>query len=358
MPFMNRRSFLRSSLGLGALASFSASTAVTVIGQEPSRSALLRLGFLGMTHPHAAGKLKAVLNSKAYDLVGICDDRNSVRRRFADSPASFVSRKQLLGTAEVVAVESDVEDHAADARAALEAGCHVHLEKAPTASMRSFRDLVDLARSRKRLLQMGYMWRYHPAINAALEAARNGWLGMVYRVRATINTDISADQRAALAKFRGGMMFELGAHLIDPVVRLLGRPETVTAHLKQTGTAPDNLADNTLAVFEYPNALATISSATPQHGASAQRSLEIQGTNGTVRISPLEQPVFRISLARAAGPYPSGSQTVPMPPYARYVPELEDLADAIRSGRPLRITPEEDLLVHESLMRACDMEAD
>ena len=47
-----------------------------------------------------------------------------------------------------------------------------------------------------------------------------------------------------------------------------------------------------------------------------------------------------------------------MPAYARYAPELEDLADAIRTNRPLTVTPEEDLLVQETLMRACDMEAD
>ena len=44
-----------------------------------------------------------------------------------------------------------------------------------------------------------------------------------------------------------------------------------------------------------------------------------------------------------------------MPEYKRYVPEFAELAQAIRANQPLSVTPEEDLLVQETLMRACDM---
>ncbi len=44
-----------------------------------------------------------------------------------------------------------------------------------------------------------------------------------------------------------------------------------------------------------------------------------------------------------------------MPAYRRYAPEFEELAKCIRSGKPLSVTPQEDLLVQETLVRACDM---
>ena len=40
---------------------------------------------------------------------------------------------------------------------------------------------------------MGYQWRYHPAMAAAMEAARKGWLGRVYRFRASIDKPIESD---------------------------------------------------------------------------------------------------------------------------------------------------------------------
>ena len=70
---------------------------------------------------------------------------------------------------------------------------------------------------------MGYQWRYHPAMQAAIEAARKGWLGRVYSFRATIDKPIPPQERLELAAFRGGMMFELGCHLIDRAVDLLGK---------------------------------------------------------------------------------------------------------------------------------------
>jgi predicted dehydrogenase len=247
-----------------------------------------------------------------------------------------------------------VQDHARDAKLALSAGKHVHLEKPPADTLDAFRELVTLAREKGVLLQMGYMWRYHPGINTALEAARQGWLGEVHLVRGTINTQLSAQQRAEVARSRGGTLLELGSHLIDVLARLLGRPTNITSILKTHGPFGDHVADNTLAIFEFPKALGVIFSSTLQPHAGRYRSLEILGTQGTAVVNPIEPPGLVIDLARAAGPYQAGINTVPMPQYLRYVPELSDLAVKIREGKQLAISPEEDLLVQETLMRACE----
>lgn len=315
----------------------------------------VRIGFLGASHSHATEKVKLAVNSSDYQIVGICEGDEKVRRRYANLGAKFVSQDQLLSEAEVIAVESAVRDHAKDAKLALEAGKHVHLEKPPADTFSEFQKLVNLAREKKRLLQMGYMWRFHPGINAAIQAARQGWLGHVYMVRGTINTSVDAERRPEWGEFRGGTMFELGSHLVDPVVRLLGRPEKVTPFLKNHGGFKDNLADNTTVIFEYRKALAIISSATLQPGAGNHRFFEIQGTNGVALVKPIEPPGLQIDLAKPAGSYGAGAQNIPMPIYKRYVPEFHELADSIRSGKSLAVTPEEDLLVHETLLRACEM---
>jgi predicted dehydrogenase len=175
----------------------------------------------------------------------------------------------------------------------------------------------------------------------------------VYLVRGTIDTTAGPAQRRDWAQFRGGIFFELGCHLVDPLIRLLGAPRRITPMLQQT--RGDGFADNAVVTFEFERALGVISSAATQPGAQAHRQFEILGTNGHALVKPLEPPTLEIDLANPAGPYQSGKQIVPLPAYQRYAPELADLADAIRTSRPLGVTPEEDLRVHEAFLRACLM---
>ena len=77
----------------------------------------------------------------------------------------------------------------------------------------------------------------------AIEAARKGWLGSVYMVRATIDKPLGREGRDYDAAYSGGMMFDLGSHMIDRVVALLGRPRTSQVGFRHDQNVPDKLAD-------------------------------------------------------------------------------------------------------------------
>jgi predicted dehydrogenase len=345
---MKRRCFVQA-----ALATLSAAAIPTIGFAAPAGARRLRIGFLGASHSHAAGKIKAVQESADWEVIGVCEEDSRLRTEYAKSGIRLLSQGELLGRSQVVAVESQVQDHARDAKLALSAGKHVHVEKPPADTLEGFRELAALAREKNVLLQMGYMWRYHPAFNAALEAARQGWLGQIYLVRGTINTQLPAEQRAQVARFPAGTLLELGSHLIDVLTRLMGRPAKVTSVLKTDGPFADHLADNTLAIFEFPKAMGIISSSTLQPHAGRYRSFEIFGTEGTAVVNPIEPPGLTIDMAKSAGPYRAGLNTVPMPKYVRYLPEFADLAVKIREGKKLAVSPDDELLVQETLMRAC-----
>jgi len=350
--FPTRRSFIKSLLATSAGIAAGQRKVLGQADRNFSTSRRIRIGFLGVAHSHATEKLKVAQENTAFDLIGVHEPDESVRHRFAAANVTFVSQSELLERAEAVVVESAVADHARQARLALEAGKHVHIEKPPTASLAELRALIQLAKERNRLLQVGYMWRFNPGFNVALEAARQGRLGNIYLVRATMNTVVDAAKRPEWSPFPGGAMFEQGCHLIDALVRLMGRPERVTPFLKTHG-GNDTLADNCVAVFEFPRALGIITNATMQPNAFAHRFFEVLGTNGTARLQPIEPPKVQIDLAKAAGPYSAGSQSVELPPYRRYVGEFNELADAIRNGKSLSVTPEQELMVQETLVRAC-----
>jgi hypothetical protein len=92
-------------------------------------------------------------------------------------------------------------------------------------------------------------------------------------------------------------------------------------------------------------------------GAGQYRSLEFYGTEGAAVVQPIEgPPTLCIDLTAAAGPYQAGPQTQSFS-YTRYVDDFVELAAAVRGERHLRITPEQDLLVEETLLRASGMEA-
>ncbi len=344
----SRREFLAAALTIAGAASMP-SRAFAAEG-----SVRIPVGFLGTGYSHFREKHKVITESPIWNLVGLCEEDESVRAK-GPAEAHWLSAKELFAAAEIVIVESAVAHHARDAKRALLAGRRVHVEKPPADSLQGFADLLAIAAERKRLLQVGYMWRYNPGINAALDAARKGWLGDVYLVRATMNTQAGPDQRREWARFRGGAMFDQGCHLIDPLIRLLGKPTKVTPYLKHTAATDDLLADNTVAVFEFPRALGIITSAPLQPNAGPQRFFEILGTNGTAKVQPLEQPALSIDLAKAAGPYPTGRHDVKLPVYRRYVDEFDELASAIREQKALPYSIEVEMNVQEALMRACEM---
>jgi predicted dehydrogenase len=253
MAAVKRRDFVRV-VGLAA------ATAAT--GWSAARK--IRVGLLRTEHPHLRGKLRAMFDSPDYEVVAVCEP-DAATRKLRQSDELFrglrwVSQDELLGDSSIdlVVVECYTCEQLPYGRAAIAANKHLHLEKPPGNELAPFRELVDEARHKGLLFQMGYVWRFHPAIDAALEAARKGWLGDVQMVRTTISTDLEPFDRELVGRYRGGIMFELGGHVIDRVIDLLGRPQRVQSWLRHDTSIHDKLADNTLAVFEYDRALAVI----------------------------------------------------------------------------------------------------
>jgi len=343
---IDRRTFLGAALTLPAAAG------VSIRGAEAGGGRRIRAGMLGVAYSHAAEKIRLLRVSPDYEFVGAWAETEALGVRWAGEGVVLRTRDDRRREVEVVFVESEVARHAADAQEALEAGRHVHLEKPPAMGMAEFDALVALARERKRLLQVGYMWRHNPAFLAVFEAVRRGWLGEVFLVRATVNNTLGGDRRREWAAYPGGVLFELGSHMVDAVTRLMGRPQRVEPFLRTHG-GEDDLRDNNVAVLEFGRALAVVTSATLQPNASAHRALEVFGTRGTAVVRPIEPPVLTLDLAAAAGPYARGMQSVPMPGYSRYVGELEELAGCVREGRALPVSLEEERLVQETLLRVC-----
>lgn len=324
-----------------------------------SQAGRIRVAVVGTGHGHALSKIRALRSMPEYALAGVCRPPGEPEAALGD--VRWLSIEQILADSsiELVAIETaDVDRNLEYAERFIHAGRFVHLDKPPGADLERLRKLLANAAQKNRVVQMGYQWRYHPAMQAAIEAARQGWLGRIYRFRASIDKLIHEEERRHLAKFRGGMMFSEGCHLVDRAVTVLGKPRKVTAFLRHDANHADGLADNTLAILEYDRALAEISMAGFAANGARHRFLEILGENGSVRVQPYTFPSrLTVDLAQPAGPYKAGEQSseVHPPPGLPYTPDFLEMAAIIRRRERPSYSAEHDLMTHETLLRVCNM---
>ncbi len=351
---LDRRTFVAATSAALASAALSNSLA-----EDAPKKTPIKVCQDGTGHAHA-GKLAVFRESPDYEVVGIVESDPALRKT-AESQAAFrdlswMTQEQLLNVAglQAVLVETRVNDSLDVAEACIAAGKHIHLDKPAGQSLPQLRQMLDSAAKQKLLVQMGYMYRYNPGIVLLRDFLRRGWLGEVFEIHAVMSKVVAPADRVRLAaQFPGGMMFELGCHLIDLVVGVLGKPASVTAFAQHASRQEDKLVDNMLAVFSYQRALATVKSSGMEVEGFARRHLVVCGTEGTVEIEPLDDPAARVALSQPRGEYKNGYQEAQFPKYTRYVDDAADMAKIIRGEKESDFSYQHDLAVQETLLRAC-----
>lgn len=302
------------------------------------------------------------------ELVGIVDDRASLTPRFLSEQAAqlfdgvpIITEDELFapGQVDVVLVETTNDDLVAAARQCVAHGLPMHLDKPGCQDACAFRELVEQCRARRLPLQMGYMFRVNPAVQFAIRAVREGWLGDIFRLEADMDHNYgNAAYAAYIASFKGGIMYNLGCHLIDFIVAMLGKPDRVAPVLKPlTGHRPDATL-NALAILEYAHGFAEIRACSTRHIATSGRRLLICGSKGTIEICPIERfdkgIELSLVLTEPAGGYGAGRHTVAFEPLRdRYENQFRQLFSIVRGEtEPDPSLYDHDLAVHEVVLAA------
>ena len=306
--------------------------------------------------------------SEVFDIVGYVDDRE-----FSKSPRfgnDFVKpyeglRKLTLDEAfnmpglQAVTVEVPNNDLVPVALRCMERGLAMHMDKPGGEDLALYKTLLDGCKERNLPFQMGFMFRGNPAFQFCIAAIRNKLIGEVFELEADMNHCYGGEPyQEYIGKFAGGIMYNLGCHLIDFVVSALGRPENVTPFLKSAPGYPASIRNNCMAVLEYPHAIVTLRSCSKDIANTDGRRMKIVGANGSIAFNPLERfdgkPVeLSLNLAAAAGEFPAGKHTLRFPPQAdRYEAQLLELARIIRGEIQNPYSYEHDCLVHEVTLAA------
>lgn len=343
---MNRRHFITAASALAASPSLCAA---------PSR---LGIGQISTAHAHADGKMEAMRGlTDLWQVVGIVEPdagrRAGLEKSKTYSGLPILSESELFATSglKAVTVETRVEDSCATALRCIQASKHVHLDKPGALDHAEFKTMRLEAEQRGLTVQMGYMLRYNPAFELLFLAAREGWLGEITEIDASMGKLAEPSTRKSIGALPGGGMFELGCHVMDAVLTLLGKPVAVQPF--STPTQKDGVKDNQMAVLQYPKATAVIRCNHTDPFGGPRRRFSVSGTGGTFEIVPLESGKINLSLTKPFGSYKKGTQSFQLAvPKGRYTGEFIDFAKVVRGEKKLAWNAAHDIALHETVLKA------
>src|SRR5690606_28449081 len=133
----------------------------------------------------------------------------------------------------VVATSNDV--HYSLAKAALEGGKHIVVEKPFTNTTAEGDELIALAKEKNLLLSVHHNARFHSDFKTVRKVIDSGRLGQVVNYEARFDRFRNFLRPGAWREENlpgSGIHYDLGAHLIDQALQLFGLPDSVFADLR------------------------------------------------------------------------------------------------------------------------------
>lgn len=326
--------------------------------------AKIRMAQYGTKHGHARGKLQAMLNNPQVEVAGVFEPDIDKRKQLQSSENAFKdvyfysNSTEMLNDDSIIAVASEGNNAESldQTEEIVNAGKHVWYDKPAGENWEQWQSVIQTAQEKSLHVQLGYMLRYHSSFKKVCEWARSGFLGDVFSIRAHMSTNISKESRTQKSIHLGGIYFDLGGHVLDQVLWILGRPEKVTSFLRNDGGSLEPFKDNTLTVYEFEKAIAFISISALEPSPVARR-FEVYGTEGSaIIVEPFEPGLsIRLSLQKAKNGYSDGEQIVKIDGESRqrtYELELDAFIATIAGEQPPDRPVSHELLVQETLLRA------
>lgn len=183
-------------------------------------------------------------------LSAVCDSNNDTLRTLGErypQCKTFVSYAEVLRDQSIpaVAIATPAEAHAQAVREALLAGKDVFVEKPLCLSVQEGADLVALAKKHDRILMIGHLLWYHPAVLKLKELIRTGELGRIQYIYSN---------RLNLGKIRReeNILWSFAPHDISVILGLLN--ETPDGVLAQGGNyLHQHIADITISLLSFPS---------------------------------------------------------------------------------------------------------
>jgi predicted dehydrogenase len=277
---------------------------------------LMGLGFIGRVHVNA------------YHAIPLCFPNPAVTASMGALLRSHKGTDGFLQSAGFGLVTTSLEEffsapldlvdlctpnrlHQEEALAAIERGIPVYCEKPMARSFDEARNMAQAADKKGVLTHTAFVLRYLPAIRQIKSLIGAGELGEILNFRAHMFHASYLDRnrpmswRLRMAESGGGAFADLGAHLVDIVIYLLGGVRTVRAEsrtfIKERPVAKGDIRLEKVDVDDWmvsslelhSGAVGQIEVTRMAAGAGEETTLEIFGTKGAVSFQMAQPDAVR-----------------------------------------------------------------
>ena len=278
----------------------------------------------------------ALAGTDGSTLYAVCDNvRDRAESVAAEHAAPSVYddyKKALLDCAvDAVYIATPVSLHVPMALAALNAGKHVLVEKPLGLSNADVADLVAAEKATPLATGCAYYRRFYPGYKMLKDMIANGEFGKIVLVRMAYFAyfDPAADDpkywRVIREKSGGGPISDMGTHMFDLMIGLLGLPEAVQAMTATLDRGWD--VEDSSAMLMRLKGGAPVTASFHWNSKTWTHMFEIVGSEAKV----LWQPYDSGKIVKTVG---RDTTEIDLPPAENvHQPLIEDFVAAVREGR-------------------------
>lgn len=281
--------------------------------QKTIRIGLLGFGSMGKTHAYAVTNLNYFYRDLPFraEIVGVCttsmEKSRAVCEEYGFSLATDREDEFLSSTEiDVIDICTPNNCHFSTLRAAIMAGKHIYCEKPLCISQEQAEEIASLAKQRGngQIHNIVFNNRFLAPILRAKQLVDEGRIGRLlsfsasYLHSSALNTKKKAGWKQNRDVCGGGVLFDLGSHVIDLIYHLCGKFESVCAmtqiayptRVGMDGNTWETNADEAFYMLArlQNGACGTISASKVSVGANDDIFLELSGEKGALRFSLME----------------------------------------------------------------------
>ncbi len=201
----------------------------------PIRIGVIGAGFIGRVHLKQFGQIDGV------ELAGVTDASSALAAAAAREVAADLAALRVFSSADEMIASPDVDAvvvavpnrfHAPLTVAALAAGKHVLVEKPMALNGASAREIYTAARDSGLTVMVAHQMRWLPPVLEAKRMVDAGELGEVYNAKCGMmrrkNIPGWGSWFTRMGESGGGPMIDIGVHVLDMAMWLLGDPKPVS----------------------------------------------------------------------------------------------------------------------------------
>ena len=282
---------------------------------------------------------------------GRAEAREEIRRRYGVK--TFECFDQVLDDAQVdllvLATPNDL--HAPQAIAAMRAGMHVVTDKPMCLNLAEADAMLAASRQHTRLLSVFHNRRWDGDFLTLSELVAQGALGEL-AVMETIWLQTRPPRGwSSQQRHGGGKLLDLGSHLIDQAMALLGEPVTRVYARLHSSIWPTDVEDHAHCILTFASGVDVhvITSSAAHEQARRWRLIGSQGVLVKEGFDPQEQSLLAGDIGAAAEDSeqyariysrtgePSGTAAPTLP--GRWRAYYDNIADVLQHGAALAVTP-------------------